>query len=157
MNTNTNSIGRGVLAGFVATVVLSALMVMKGMMGMMPELNVITMLGSMTGGGAVMGWISHFVIGTILWGVLYVLVHEHLPGKAHWQKGTSFGAAAWLLMMIIVMPMAGAGLFGLGIGMMAPVMTLILHVIFGIVLAEVYGRALTAGSHFHDDSQHFSR
>jgi len=157
MNTDTISIGKGILAGFVATVVLSALMVVKGMMGMMPQLNVITMLGTMTGGGAVMGWIGHFVIGTILWGTFYVLLIENLPGKAHWQKGTWFGAGAWLLMMILVMPMAGAGLFGLSIGVMAPVMTLILHIIFGIVLAEFYGRALTTRSHAHEHAQHASR
>jgi hypothetical protein len=46
--------------------------------------------------------------------------------------------AAWLGMMIIVMPMAGAGLFGMNLGIMAPVMTLVLHVVFGAVLGAVY-------------------
>jgi hypothetical protein len=35
--------------------------------------------------------------------------------------------------------MAGAGLFGLDIGMMAPVVTLVLHVVFGVVLGGTYG------------------
>jgi hypothetical protein len=37
------------------------------------------------------------------------------------------------------MPMAGAGLFGVGLGMMTPVATLVLHVVFGLVLGGVYG------------------
>ena len=44
------------------------------------------------------------------------------------------------MMMIVIMPMAGAGLFGMNMGVMAPVMTLMLHVIFGAVLGLVYGR-----------------
>lgn len=53
-----------------------------------------------------------------------------------------FGVGAWLLMMVALMPMAGAGLFGLGLGIMAPVMTLVLHMIFGAVLGWTYGRLL---------------
>jgi len=35
--------------------------------------------------------------------------------------------------------MAGAGMFGLGLGMMAPVATLVLHLVFGQLLGRVYG------------------
>jgi len=38
----------------------------------------------------------------------------------------------------MVMPMAGAGLFGMAMGIMAPMMTLVLHVIFGAVLGAVF-------------------
>ena len=43
-------------------------------------------------------------------------------------------------MMVGPMPMAGAGLFGLQIGMMAPLATLMLHLIWGIVLGFTYQR-----------------
>lgn len=36
------------------------------------------------------------------------------------------------------MPMAGAGFFGLALGMMAPIMTLILHLIWDAVLGFVF-------------------
>ena len=39
--------GRGIVAGLVATAVLSMIMLAKGMMGLMPELDVIAMLSSM--------------------------------------------------------------------------------------------------------------
>jgi hypothetical protein len=41
-------------------------------------------------------------------------------------------------MMIAMMPMAGAGFFGSHLGMTAPVMTLMLHIVFGFVLGSVY-------------------
>jgi hypothetical protein len=37
-----------------------------------------------------------------------------------------------------VMPMVGAGLFGMNLGIMAPMMTLILHIVFGAVLGTDY-------------------
>ena len=41
-------------------------------------------------------------------------------------------------MMIAVMPMVGSGFFGMTLGMMAPFMTLVLHIIFGAGLWKVY-------------------
>jgi len=135
-----NNIGKAVLAGFFATVVLSLLMIAKAMMGLMPGLNVIKMLGSITGGGPVVGWLTHFGIGTIAWGAGFALSYDIIPGSAPWQKGIVFASGAWVLMMLIVMPLAGAGLFGLRLGLMAAVMTLVLHIIFGAVLGAGYGR-----------------
>jgi len=131
---------KGVIAGLAATVVLSAIMVMKQMMGLMPELNAIAMMTKMAGAGTpLVGWVMHFVIGSVAWGLLFTLLHDKLPGGPV-LSGILFAIGAWVLMMVMVMPMAGAGLFGLGIGMMAPVMTLILHVIFGAILGAVFDR-----------------
>ena len=135
-----SNIFKGMVAGFVATVVLSALMVTKSMMGLMPELDVIAMLSKMMGGSsATMAWIAHFMIGTVVLGGLFAWLDPYLPGKRHWLKGIAFGIGAWLLMMVAVMPMAGAGLFGMNFGIMAPGMTMVLHIIFGAVLGVVYG------------------
>lgn len=133
-----SNIVRGLIAGFVATLVLSALMVMKQTMGIMPELDVAAMLTSMLSLPSVaFGWLMHFMIGTIAWGIGYAVLRPYLPGGAIWS-GVLFGTAAWLMMMIAVMPMAGAGLFGMNMGIMAPVMTFMLHAIFGAVLGSVY-------------------
>lgn len=130
---------KGMVAGFVATVVLSGLMVIKSMIGLMPELDVIAMLTRMMGASSpATGWIAHFATGTVVWGGLFARLDPNLPGDSHWLKGIAFGVGAWLLMMIAVMPMAGAGFFGMSLGMMAPVMTLVLHIVFGAVLGGVY-------------------
>ena len=137
---NGTNMLKGVVAGFAATVVLSALMVMKSLMGLMPELDTVAMLTNMMGASSpVMGWIAHFFIGAVIWGGLFAWLNGNIPGGSQWLKGIIFGVGAWLLMMIAVMPMAGAGFFGMALGMMAPVMTLVLHIIFGVVLGGVYG------------------
>lgn len=132
----------GLIAGFVATAVLSALMVAKGMMGLLPELDVAAMIAGMMGTSVAIGWVIHFMIGTIVWGIGFAVLYRHIPGTGAVAKGIVFGIAAWLGMMLVVMPMAGAGLFGMNMGIMAPVMTFVLHLIFGAVLGAVYKNRL---------------
>jgi len=132
------NLAAGLGAGLVATVVLSVLMQATAMMGVMPELDVIKMLGAMTGTGDAMGWAGHFMIGTLAWGGGFALLCGAIPGGSAVAKGVVFGLGAWLMMMVAVMPMAGAGLFGMAFGIMAPMMTAVLHIIFGAVLGAVY-------------------
>jgi len=136
MNNNV----RGILAGLVATIVLSVLMVLKGMMGMMPELNVIAMLAGQMGGSTLMGWVAHFVIGAIIYGLAFANLRGVLPGGSDPVKGIVLGIVGWLIMMIAVMPMMGAGMFAMNMGMMATVATLVLHIIFGVVLGLTYNK-----------------
>ena len=131
-----NTISRGMVAGFVATIVLSTTMMGKAAMGVMPARNPVGMIVNMISTSLAMGWVIHFMIGTIIWRDPFAGVHKVLPGSQPWIKG---GVGASLLMMVAVMPMAGAGLFGMQMGMMAPVMTLVLHLIYGAVLGALYG------------------
>lgn len=144
------SLIRGIAAGLGATIALSILMMAKGMMGLMPELNVIAMLGNMAQdmmniGGMAVGWALHFMIGAVIFGALFHQFNDKLPGDSQVKKGLVFGVGAWLVMMVGVMPMAGAGMFGMALGMMAPVMTLMLHLIYGAVLGFAYNRLAPAG------------
>jgi len=136
MNNNV----RGILAGLVATIVLSLLMVVKGMMGVMPELNVIAMLAGQMGGSTMMGWVAHFMIGAIVYGLVFANFNGALPGGSNLVKGIALGVVGWLVMMVVLMPMMGAGLFAMNMGMMAAVATLMLHVIFGLVLGLSYDK-----------------
>lgn len=139
-----NRVVPAMAAGFVATVVLSLLMIIKSMMGLMPGLDVIHMLSHMahamigTAASPAIGWVIHFLIGTVAWGVLFAVLYPILPGRSSVAKGLVFSVLAWLLMMLIPLPMAGAGLFGLHMGLMAPVMTLVLHLIWGAVLGGTF-------------------
>lgn len=132
---------KGMIAGFVGTVVLSMLMIAKSMMGIMPQLDVIGMLSGMMSVSAAMGWIIHFLIGTIIWGGGFAVINGLIPGGNQVVKGIIFGIFAWLIMMVAIMPMAGAGFLGLNLGIMAPIMTMMLHVIFGAVMGVVYGNS----------------
>jgi hypothetical protein len=132
----------GLAAGFIATVVLSAMMVIKGMMGVMPELNIAAMIGMMMGASVMVGWIAKFMIGTIVCGGGFALLYGLIPGRNAVVKGIGFGVAPWVGMMLFLMTMVGSGLFGMTYDIMAPVMTLLLHVVFGAVLGSVYGMLL---------------
>ena len=88
-------------------------------------------------------WFIHFMIGAI-WGALFAALYTVIPGKSSIAKGMVFGSAAWLLMVLMIMPMVGVGLFGVKLGIMAPVMTWMLHLVFGIVLGLVYARRTSA-------------
>ncbi len=58
------------------------------------------------------------------------------------MRGIAIGVVGSLIMMVMLMPMVGAGLFGLHRDGMAPAMTPILHLILGAVLGSVYGRSI---------------
>ncbi len=136
---NLANLAKGIGAGFVATIVLSAVMLMKEAMHLMPQLNPIAMITHVIGAPTpAAGWLGHFLIGTILWGALYAWLDPILPGP-RWFRGALFATGAWLVMMVVIMPMAGAGFFGSQLGMMAPVATLVMHWIYGAVLGGVYG------------------
>lgn len=137
------NISRGVVAGLVGTVALSVLMVIKSMMGVMPELDVIGMLGGMMHVPPAVAWMLHFMIGAV-WGLLFAVLYSRIPGSSAVVKGMVLLTGAWLLMMVMVMPMAGAGLFGVKIGIMAPVVTWVLHLVFGAVMGLAYGRPKSA-------------
>lgn len=135
---------KGIAAGFAATAVLTVLMIVKAAMGVMPAFNAIRDLTQILGGfglpaSPAMGWIAHVLLGSVVWGGLYAVLHDKLPGSGA-LSGIVFGLLAWLGMMLVFMPMAGHGLFALGIGPMATMATLVLHVIYGAVLGVVYDR-----------------
>ena len=141
-----NNLTQGLIAGLIATVVMSAMLLAKNMMGIMPELDIITMLTGMMKMGDAVSWVAHVVYGTVILGGLYAYLEPSIPGGSHWVKGSVFGVGVWLVMMIVILPMAGAGLFGLSIGFMAPVMTLVVHVIFGAVLGGTFGELVSRKS-----------
>ncbi len=139
--------GKGLLAGLAATVVLSALMVMKGMMGVMPELDIAKMLAGMMGSpdSPMPGWAAHFLIGVVGYGLAIALLGYRMGGSPT-VSGIIIGMVGWLLMMVVLMPMAGAGLFAMSMGVMAPVMTLVLHLVFGAVLGWTFGKLVPSAS-----------
>ena len=143
---------RGMLAGLAATIVLTLLMMLKGAMGVMPQLDPVHMMADMVAQNmgiaknVAIGWVMHFAIGTIAWGGAFAVLNTKLPSDSQVIKGIVLGTGAWLLMMIGPMPMSGSGLFGLNIGPMAPVMTLVFHIVFGAVLGATYNKLGATGS-----------
>ena len=137
------SIKSGLTAGFAASAAVGALMIIKTQLGILPELNpigdIVAIVDRYTGlqFPPDTGWIGHFVIGAVGWGVIYTWIRKLLPGPAV-VRGLIFGVLAWLVMMIVFMPVAGHGFFGLSLGIAAPLATFAQHLVFGAVLGAVY-------------------
>jgi Family of unknown function (DUF6789) len=135
------SIGRGLFAGLVATVIVSLLMLLKQALGYMPNVNPVLELANALGyRSALVGWTAHFAIGVLAWGVLFTWFDGYLRQLPHWINGLFFSSVVWLGVMVIVLPAAGRGLFGArGLALGTPTVTLLLSWIYGVVLGVVYG------------------
>jgi Family of unknown function (DUF6789) len=137
-------IGRSLVAGIVATGVL---WVLKLTRGSIPQLDTIRFLDRVAEATSkatglpdtlTTGWIWHWVIGTLIWATLFGIMQPILPGRTFWTKGVAFGVISGLLIMLLVMPLAGAGYFGMDLTLMDPVISLVYHIIYGVTLAGVY-------------------
>ena len=119
-------------------------MVTKSAMGIMPQLDLQRMIAGVMGmpDALAVGWAVHSFIGVVIYGAVLAMLDERLPGESRVWHGVLIATVGWLVMMLVLMPMAGAGFFGLGLGISAPIMTLMLHLIFGAVLGAYYGHSL---------------
>ena len=129
---------KGIIAGLIATAVISIFLIIEMKMKLIPELNIISMLSSQTGGNQVFGWITHFMIGGIAYGITYSILRKLLPGIHFYSKGIALGVMGWLVLMLAIMPTMGHDLFAMKLGIITPIAILILHIIFGFVLGISY-------------------
>ncbi|PRY71819.1 DUF6789 family protein [Halomonas ventosae] len=136
---------RGLMAGFAATLVISLILILRLAAGIIPWYDPIEVMNlaaqDLLGApdSRLLAWGIHFVVGTLIWGLLFALLVPYLPGRTPTRRGLAFGVGSWLVVMLTVFPLAGSGLFGLGFGLVAPLSMLIGHLIFGAVIGAVYG------------------
>lgn len=141
----TSRLLRGLMAGFTATLVISLILVLRLAAGIMPWYDPIEVMNLAaqdllgTPDSHLLAWGIHFAVGTLLWGLLFALLVPYLPGRTPTRRGLAFGVASWLVVMLTVFPLAGSGLFGLGLGPVAPLSMLVAHLVFGAVIGAVYG------------------
>lgn len=104
--------GKGILAGFVATVVLSVCMFAQAMAHWAPALNAVVLLQRLIGGGVIGAWIGYFVIGTLIWGLVFVWLYSRLPGGYGVFRGLVFGVLAWAAMLLLFFRWPGPAFWG---------------------------------------------
>jgi hypothetical protein len=130
---------RGIISGFVATLVLTIVLVFKQHFHIAPELSVLNQLSKLAG-GTVGGWMDHFIIGTLIWGMLFAGFEAVTPPTLPlWLKGVIFSMFAWLVAMLVFLPFVGMGVFGHKAGWLPAAVNLAQHVIYGLVLGITYG------------------
>ncbi len=156
------------LAGFVATVVMTAMMTLAGKMGLtqMPPMTLVT--GSMMTDDPErarrLGIMAHYILmGTVVFGLIYAGLFSAF-GSASVLTGLIIGAVHGVIVGAMAMPMMPAmhprmvdsplggtvttgggtvtlskpGFFGANWGGMTPIGLLIGHLVYGLVAALVY-------------------
>ncbi len=127
---------RAVAAGLAGTLVMTAVGVWIAPAMGIPRMNPAEMLASKMGGVAILGWLGHFMIGTILALIYAAFFVSRLPGPPP-VRGAIFSLAPWLMAQVVVIPMMGMPLFS---GSMPMAMgSLIGHLVFGAVVGAIVG------------------
>ena len=138
-----HDIGKGIVAGIVATAIAAGLVLLKGWLGAVPQFNPIGMLATFAGSAsATTGWVIFAAGGVLVLGVTFALLDarvEATTGVGETARGILFGVLVWLVFMLVFMPVYGAGAFGLMLGTGVPVITAVAAIIYGVVLGAVYG------------------
>jgi hypothetical protein len=122
-----STIGKGIVAGFVATFVLSVLLDPI-------ELFAPTILPA----SPPIGWVLHFFVGTVVWGIGFSVLHDHLRGAA-WQRGLMFALGAWIVVITGAAVLILAHVIAMELTPVMIVATLVVHVLYGVVIGLVYG------------------
>jgi hypothetical protein len=129
---------RALAGGFLATVVftLFGLFVAPNVIGQ--QMDVAALMAPMLGGSHTAGVIAHFVAGTVVFPIAYLILGiRNLPGPA-WLRGAIFMIPVYLVAMAVMMPILGQGFF---FGSLPKAMVaLVGHVVFGFVMGAIIGK-----------------
>ncbi len=133
--TNVRAFLGGLIGCFAASLVMQYLVPMVGGM----SIDAAALLGGLFGSRTA-GMMVHVLLGVVVFPLLYVLVFYHLIGGTPFVRGLVYGVALWLLAVVVVMPIAGAGVLMSNVGgMMAVIASLVAHLLYGGILGAVAG------------------
>jgi len=129
----------GMISGLAATVFTGSMLLMNNALHAFPGVHITRMLASLLGSDNIMvGVAGILVIGVAVFGALFPYMAPKIPVRTYFAKGLLLGAATWLGMMLVFMPLGGEGLFGMnGSSIVAPV-TLVLSLVYWTVLVLSY-------------------
>ena len=135
---------QAIIGGLAGTIVMTLMMYFVAPMMMGGPMDIAAMLGDMMGMSDTVGMIVHFILGAVAFPAVFALVlWGKLPGDP-WMKGLVFGLALYVISQVVVMPMAGAGMFSANHPdqMMALLGGLVGHALYGLVLGWWLGKGV---------------
>jgi Family of unknown function (DUF6789) len=129
-----------VYGGVAGTLVMTLMTLFIAPMMTGQSMDIAALIAGMLGMSYAIGMMIHIVMGVILFPLIYVyVVYERVPGSPL-VRGLIWGVGLWLVAIVVVMPMAGAGFLMSNIGgMMAVVAALIGHLFYGGLLGAIAG------------------
>lgn len=133
---------RVVGAGLAGTLVMTAIGLWIAPAMGLPRMNPAEMLASKMGGVAILGWLGHMMIGSILALIYAAFAASRLPGPPA-VRGAVFSLVPWLMAQVVVIPMMGMPLFS---GSMTMAMgSLVGHLVYGAVVGAIVGDSALQG------------
>jgi hypothetical protein len=82
----------------------------------------------------------YFVAG-VLWAPVYTQIFSVRLTGLQWERGLVFACVPWLFSSVVLLPVAGGGLLGLGLGAgpLPLVGSLVLYAVYGVALSRLTG------------------
>jgi len=139
------NMSRAFIAGFAGTIFITLMMYFVSPMMSGGPMDIAAMLGGLLGGSWVAGIVAHFVIGTVVFPVIYSLFLFPVLTGSPAVRGMTWGLILWFVSQAVVMPVLGGGFFSSQAGgLMAVMDSLIGHLVYGFVFGVVAGGAHAA-------------
>ena len=129
------NIGKGIIAGLLASATVSGVILLGSLAGATPPADPVRALSGVTLSPPGLSWVMHFAVGTFLWGPILAILSPVLPSP-FWFKGVVFGVLTWLLMILVTWAADPTSPAQTGLE------PILLHLFFGAVLGWIYGALL---------------
>jgi hypothetical protein len=145
-------LARSIIAGFVAVVLAAVVLflayvlagtigaALPGTLGLWFHNLTQNQITALVQGAVARALLIHTAIGIIV-AVLYAgWVAPRLSGPG-WRRGSLFALLPWVLSVVVVLPALGGGFlgFGLGAGPLPILGNLVVHLVYGATLGQLYG------------------
>ncbi|MCC7081255.1 MAG: hypothetical protein IT530_11330 [Burkholderiales bacterium] len=140
------------LGGLVATFAVGAMLLMNNAVHGLPRVGIGRMFASLMGAPnhVLYGWLAFLVLGIFICSNLYAYLAPKIPVRSFLVNALVFALACWLIMMVVLWPLAGARPFLLDRGHVAAAVMLVLSIVYWLVLSLVYRWLWSAGKHLDE-------
>jgi hypothetical protein len=136
----------GLLSGLIAVLVTSAVNIVCRLLSLLPDAMDMKYMAELIIDPAQspvpafwFGLVLHIIGGTLIGLIFVLLIKQPTP-----LKGIGFSLlTVWLSMMLLVFPLRGRGFFGMNIGIVMPISTFLLNVIYGLIVGAVAQRQVS--------------
>jgi hypothetical protein len=134
------NIKSAISGGIVATVVTGSMILMNHAIHRLPDVGIGPALATMVGlsDHVVVGWLAFIVLAVAGCSIAFAFVAPKIPLQSYLMKGLACGVGCWLLMMLVFMPLSGAGIFGMNRGHILAAVAIVLNLVYWVVLSLVY-------------------
>jgi len=125
---------RGLLAASVATAALTAMVALTHWAGLVPELDIVSMLARIAGESRGIGWLLYLAVGVFGYGLALPLLSDGSAEFSPLRASLWLCAVGWFGTMMALLPMAGYTPFAIGLGLAGPLLAALWFALFGAVL-----------------------